>query len=212
MHDTTSDEYPATIFYAFKQEESTDSGGAVSTGWERMLQALIDAKWTITGTWPMRTEHANRPRGIGSNALASSIVLVCRRRERDAPIATRREFLTALKGELPLALGHLQRGNIAPVDLAQAAIGPGMAKPSPGLAPRRFSTWTPSWVSTEASGAGVSSALLAIHLLGAAGDFAAALGLERSLPQVVGVLARQAAVQRIGEIAVAWKLRGLNLA
>jgi putative DNA methylase len=127
MHNAASDEYPTTIFYAFKQKESTYAGGAVSTGWERMLKALIDAEWTITGTWPIRTEHANRPRGIGANALASSIVLVCRKRIADAPTATRREFATALKAELPVALAHLQRSNIAPVDLAQAAIGPGMA-------------------------------------------------------------------------------------
>ena len=127
MYDASSDEYPATIFYAFKQEENTETGGAVSTGWERMLQALIDAHWTITGTWPIRTEHANRPRGIGSNALASSIVLVCRKRLVDAPTATRRDFVTSLRAELPVALSLLQRGNIAPVDLAQAAIGPGMA-------------------------------------------------------------------------------------
>jgi putative DNA methylase len=127
MHEAASDEYPATIFYAFKQEENTELGGAISTGWERMLQALIDAHWTITGTWPMRTEHANRPRSIGSNALASSIVLVCRKRPIGAPSATRRDFITALRAELPMALSLLQRGNIAPVDLAQAAIGPGMA-------------------------------------------------------------------------------------
>ena len=127
MYEQAPGDYPATIFYAFKQEESTESGGAVSTGWERMLQALIDARWIITGTWPIRTEHVNRPRGIGSNALASSVVLVCRKRLVDAPRATRREFLTLLKAELPKALSLLQRGNIAPVDLAQAAIGPGMA-------------------------------------------------------------------------------------
>lgn len=127
MYEAASVDYPTTIFYAFKQEESTESGGTVSTGWERMLQALIDARWTVTGTWPMRTEHVNRPRGIGSNALASSVVLVCRKRLVDAPRATRREFLTSLKAELPEALSLLQRGNIAPVDLAQAAIGPGMA-------------------------------------------------------------------------------------
>jgi putative DNA methylase len=75
----------------------------------------------------MRTERAARSRGIDSNALASSIILVCRPRVADAPSATRRDFVTALKGELPVALAHLQRGNIAPVDLAQAAIGPGMA-------------------------------------------------------------------------------------
>ena len=127
MHDVASEEYPTTIFYAFKQEESTDAGGAVSSGWERMLQALIDAEWSITGTWPIRTEHANRPRSIGANALASSIVLVCRRRVKDAPSITRRELVAALKSELPAALRNLQAGNVAPVDLAQAAIGPGMA-------------------------------------------------------------------------------------
>jgi putative DNA methylase len=127
MRNKASREYPATIFYAFKQEESTDTGGTVSTGWERMLQALIDADWSITGTWPIRTEHANRPRSIGANALASSIVLVCRPREAGAHVATRRGFLADLKAELPRALADLQRGNIAPVDLAQASIGPGMA-------------------------------------------------------------------------------------
>jgi putative DNA methylase len=91
-----------------------------------MLQALIDAQWAITGTWPIRTEHANRPRSIGANALASSIVLVCRPRVAEAPTATRREFVTNLKAELHGALRHLQASNIAPVDLAQAAIGPGM--------------------------------------------------------------------------------------
>lgn len=126
MHQFASAEYPATIFYAFKQEESTDAGGKVSSGWERMLQALIDAQWIITGTWPIRTEHANRPRSIGANALASSIVLVCRPRVAEAPTATRREFITILKDELHIALRHLQSSNIAPVDLAQAAIGPGM--------------------------------------------------------------------------------------
>jgi putative DNA methylase len=88
---------------------------------------VIAAGFGITGTWPLRTEGDNRQRGVGSNALASSIVLVCRPREANAPTATRREFVTALKSELPSALVHLQRGNIAPVDLAQAAIGPGMA-------------------------------------------------------------------------------------
>jgi putative DNA methylase len=88
---------------------------------------VIHAGFTTTGTWPMRTEMGNRTRGMDSNALASSIVLVCRKRPADAPTTTRREFLTALKAELPEALIHLQRSNIAPVDLAQAAIGPGMA-------------------------------------------------------------------------------------
>src|SRR5262249_23819252 len=83
--------------------------------------------FAITGTWPMRTEREGRSRGIDSNALASSVVLVCRPRASDALTATRREFVSTLKAELPVALTHLQRGNIAPVDLAQAAIGPGMA-------------------------------------------------------------------------------------
>ena len=88
---------------------------------------MIDAGFAITGTWPMRTELGNRMVGIGSNALASSIVLVCRRRPDDAPLGTRRRLAEALREELPPALAHLQRGNVAPVDLAQAAIGPGMA-------------------------------------------------------------------------------------
>ncbi|PDW05106.1 REP-associated tyrosine transposase [Candidatus Viridilinea mediisalina] len=101
--------------------------GIASTGWETMLQGLIQEGFTIVGTWPIRTELGNRMRNIGSNALASSIVLVCRPRPAEARAATRREFLNALKAELPAALRRLQQGNIAPVDLAQAAIGPGMA-------------------------------------------------------------------------------------
>jgi putative DNA methylase len=133
-------DYPLTVYYAFKQAES-ESGkdedkederngshakAVASTGWETMLEGLIKAGFTITGTWPMRTE---RPTGvkIATNALASSIVLVCRPQPTDAPLTTRRDFLNALKRELPRALRDLQRGNIAPVDLAQAAIGPGMA-------------------------------------------------------------------------------------
>ena len=119
--------FPTTIYYAFKQSESHDDRGIVSTGWETFLEAVIDAGFAITGTWPMRTELGNRMIGRGSNALASSIVLVCRTRPDDAPLGTRRELMDALTAELPPALTHLQRGNIAPVDLAQAAIGPGMA-------------------------------------------------------------------------------------
>ncbi|MFI5460030.1 MAG: DUF1156 domain-containing protein [Isosphaerales bacterium] len=119
--------FPVTIYYAFKQSESDSDTGTVSTGWETFLDAVILAGLAVSGTWPMRTELGNRMRGMDSNALASSIVLVCRKRSADAPITTRREFVTALKAELPMALTHLQRGNIAPVDLAQAAIGPGMA-------------------------------------------------------------------------------------
>ncbi len=119
--------FPVTIYYAFKQAENDVAEGTASTGWETFLDAVIRAGFAISGTWPMRTELGNRMRGMESNALASSIVLACRPREASAPTATRREFVTKLKADLPVAIGHLQRGNIAPVDLAQAAIGPGMA-------------------------------------------------------------------------------------
>ena len=119
--------FPVTIYYAFKQSEKKGDEGTSSTGWETFLDAVIEAGFSVTGTWPMRTELGNRMIGMGTNALASSIVLVCRQRPADATMATRREFVAALKSELPVALTHLQRGNIAPVDLAQAAIGPGMA-------------------------------------------------------------------------------------
>ena len=127
LADQTHPTFPVTIYYAFKQSESDSSGGTASTGWETFLDAVIRAGFSTTGTWPMRTENDSRLRGQSSNALASSIVLVCRPRPTDAPTVTRRDFLTALKAELPVALAHLQRSNIAPVDLAQAAIGPGMA-------------------------------------------------------------------------------------
>lgn len=121
--------FPVTIYYAFKQAETESGvdGGTASTGWDTFLEAVIRAGFAITGTWPMRTERGARSVGIDTNALASSIVLVCRQRPSDAPVATRGDFVSALQSELPLALLHLQRGNIAPVDLAQAAIGPGMA-------------------------------------------------------------------------------------
>jgi putative DNA methylase len=119
--------FPVTIYYAFKQSENDGVDGTASTGWETFLDAVIRAGFAISGTWPVRTERKERSVSIGTNALASSIVLVCRRRSDNAPIATRRDFLAALRAELPIALAHLQRGNIAPVDLAQASIGPGMA-------------------------------------------------------------------------------------
>jgi len=119
--------FPVTIYYAFKQAESDGADGTTNTGWDTFLAAVIQAGFAISGTWPMRTELSNRMIGSGTNALASSIVLVCRQRATNAPTATRREFVAALKAELPQALAHLQAGNIAPVDLAQAAIGPGMA-------------------------------------------------------------------------------------
>ena len=120
-------DFPVTIYYAFKQSETKGNTGISSTGWETFLAAVIQSGFAITGTWPMRTELSNRTIGMGANALASSIVLVCRQRPATAPMATRREFVAALRAELPSALAHLQAGNIAPVDLAQAAIGPGMA-------------------------------------------------------------------------------------
>jgi len=119
--------FPVTIYYAFKQSETRGNGDTVSTGWETFLDAVIRAGFTVNGTWPIRTEGTGRILAKDSNALASSIVLVCRKRTDDATSATRREFVAALKTELPQALAYLQRGNIAPVDLAQAAIGPGMA-------------------------------------------------------------------------------------
>ncbi len=118
--------FPITIYYAFKQSK-TQGGDTSSTGWETFLEAVMQAGLSIDGTWPMRTELKNRMIGAGANALASSIVLVCRRRPANAPAATRQEFLRALRSELPAALRALQAGNIAPVDLAQASIGPGMA-------------------------------------------------------------------------------------
>ena len=119
--------FPVTIYYAFKQSERSGTAGTVSTGWETFLDAVIRSGFAITGTWPVKTELESRSVAIGTNALASSIVLVCRRRPTDPPVATRREFLNALRSELPQALRLLQSGNVAPVDLAQAAIGPGMA-------------------------------------------------------------------------------------
>jgi len=118
--------FPITIYYAFKQSETNADLGTSSTGWDTFLDAVIRAGFAISGTWPMRTELiGNLKKDVG--ALASSIILVCLPRPANTPIATRREFLTALKAELPVALACLQNSNIAPVDLAQAAIGPGMA-------------------------------------------------------------------------------------
>lgn len=117
---------PLTVYYAYKQQDTRDSGTA-STGWHTLLDGLIAAGWEITATWPMRSELGNRMIASGANALASSIVLACRPRPEDAPATTRRAFVAALKSELPEALRTLMQGAIAPVDLAQAAIGPGIA-------------------------------------------------------------------------------------
>lgn len=123
--------FPVTIYYAFKQSESKDEAGTSSTGWETFLDAVLRAGFAITGTWPMRTELGNRMIGSGNNALASSIVLVCRKRLGDAPTVSRREFLRELNAVLPEALLDMTRGGVnspvAPVDLSQAIIGPGMA-------------------------------------------------------------------------------------
>lgn len=123
--------FPVTIYYAFKQAETKDAGTS-STGWETFLAAVIRAGFALTGTWPMRTELGNRMIGSGTNALASSIILVCRRRPDDAQTVSRKDFLRELKEEMAEALDAMVGGSdgaspIAPVDLAQAAIGPGMA-------------------------------------------------------------------------------------
>ena len=119
------EDIPVTIYYAYKQSDS-DAEGTASSGWETMLSAIIRAGFTITGTWPMNTECSSRSISQGTNALASSIVLVCRKRPEDAPQTTRRNLINILRRELRPALKKLQDSNIAPVDLAQSAIGPGM--------------------------------------------------------------------------------------
>lgn len=122
---------PMTLFYALRQSRSAGDGppdgGRAAEGWEAMLESLLSAGFRITGTWPLRTEHAGRRRSLGSNALASSIVLVCRPRAADATDASLREVLQELHQVLPCAVAELTAAGIAPVDLAQAAIGPGMA-------------------------------------------------------------------------------------
>jgi putative DNA methylase len=128
MHQGQHGGYPMSVIYAFKQAEAKEGvRDLASTGWETMLDGLIRAGLSVHGTWPLRSELVNRTRSIASNVLASSIALICRPRPKAAILATRRDFLAALKDELPGALRHLQQGSIAPVDLAQAAIGPGMA-------------------------------------------------------------------------------------
>jgi putative DNA methylase len=131
--------FPLTVYYAFKQddeasgadEEEGSNGNADrvdrTTGWETMLTALVETGFQVTATWPVRSAQKWRQNAMGSNALASYIVLACRPRPADAPQTDRRSFVAELKRELPVALRRLQQGNIAPVDFAQAAIGPGMA-------------------------------------------------------------------------------------
>lgn len=130
IREVSNPAFPTSVFYAFKQQEQRDDGNGtaiVSSGWETMLTALIGAGFLVCGTWPVRTEQTGGLRESKRNALASSIVLVCRPRPESALVTTRRDFISALKQELPPALRNLQKGNIAPVDLAQSAIGPGMA-------------------------------------------------------------------------------------
>lgn len=123
---STSDDFPITVYYAFKQSE-LNAEGISSTGWATILEGMIREGWTITATWPVRSERSGRMISVGTNALASSIVLVLRPRHETAGQTTRRGFLTALRRELPDALEKLRQGAIAPVDLTQATIGPGMA-------------------------------------------------------------------------------------
>lgn len=125
MVESASEEFPCSIYYAFKQSE-IEAEGISSTGWATFLSAIVSAGFQVVGTWPMRTELANRIRGIGSNALASSVVLVCRKKKMAADTITRAEFMRALKRELPPAIIELQAANIAPADMPQSAIGPGM--------------------------------------------------------------------------------------
>ena len=121
-----SHELPTLVFYAYKQQQNRAQGSS-SSGWERMLNTLVSAGFQIIGTWPMRTELLNRPRSLISNALASSVVLVCRKRPMGMLVATRSEFLNELESALPTALDRLTAdGHIPPTDLPQAAIGPGM--------------------------------------------------------------------------------------
>ena len=143
---------PATIYYAYKATETKD-GGIRATGWDTFLQAVLDAGLQVNATWPMRTELGNRLLASKSNALASSIVLVCRPRPASASLATRGEFIAALRGELPEAVRVLQSGNIAPVDMAQSTIGPGM---------KVFSRYA-KVVEADGSAMSVSSALAIIN-------------------------------------------------
>ena len=121
----SSERFPATIYYAFKQSEIAREGIS-STGWATFLQAVIEAGYAVVGTWPMRTEMANRMIASGANALANSVILVCRKKDETAETVTRAEFIRALKRQLPPAIKELQAANIAPADMPQSAIGPGM--------------------------------------------------------------------------------------
>jgi putative DNA methylase len=133
LSDKAHPEGPVTIYYAFKQSETSGSDGTSSSGWETFLTAVLRAGFSIVGTWPLRSEQEFRMVGIGTNSLASSIVLVCRKRPKDALTISRREFIRELNTVLPEALDEMTKGSgdgrspVAPVDLSQAIIGPGMA-------------------------------------------------------------------------------------
>jgi putative DNA methylase len=127
LHAAHRSDTPLAFFYAFRQSETAGDGLVASTGWEKMLEGVLAADWSVVGTWPILTERAARPRGLGSNALASSVVVVCRPRDVNALVTDRRDLLQRMRSRLAHDLRILQSGGIAPVDLAQAAIGPGMA-------------------------------------------------------------------------------------
>lgn len=125
IHEAATDQTPVTIFYAFKQSDVAQEG-LTSAGWSSFLQAVVDAGYVVDGTWPLRTEMATRMVGMGANALASSIVLVCTKRPPTAAVITRREFIARLKRQMPDALQKIKEAGVGPVDMAQAALGPGM--------------------------------------------------------------------------------------
>ena len=160
-------EIPITIYYAFKQSETNDLLGTASTGWTTFLEAVLKAGLQLTGTWPLRTENASRMVAQGANVLASSIVLVCRKRLADAPSISRREFIRELNGVLPEALDEMTKGSaderspVAPVDLSQAIIGPGMAV---------FSKYT-AVLEADGTPMSVRTALQLINRFLAEGDF-----------------------------------------
>lgn len=162
----TGEEYPTTIFYAFKQNE-IERDGVSSTGWATFLEAVVNAGYSVVRTWPVRTEMSSRTRAIGSSALASSVVLVCRRRGEAADAVGRAEFVAALKREMPDAIEDMRTAGIAPADLPQSAIGPGIGVFS------RFS----AVLESDDSRMTVKTALQLInreldeHLSGIAGEF-----------------------------------------
>jgi putative DNA methylase len=125
MRLATTDKEPLAVYYAFKQSEAAEEG-ITSAGWSSFLQATVDAGLVIDGTWPVRTEGPGRMRGQGSNALASSIVLVCRKRAAGAEVVTRTDFIRALKREMPAAIDAIRKAGVGPVDMQQSVIGPGM--------------------------------------------------------------------------------------